>query len=78
MEELGDSYRGHVISAGASGPTEGPWKASYIVLKIEPNNSYRLILQGSLLLDGLQAIEGARSAARLEARTKLDSMLDAK
>lgn len=78
MQELKDDHRGHVIITHASGPylTEGPFIASYSVWKIEPNNSYRALVQGSLPTE-FQTTESARSAATLEAKEKLDAVLDA-
>ena len=77
MQQFPDDHRGHTIFAHASGPTVGPWVASYSAWKIEPNNSYRAVVQGTV--SGVfPSTEGAHAAATIEAKSRLDALLDAK
>ena len=77
MQEMKDDHRGHAIITSVSGPNlnSGPLVASYAVWKIEPNNSYHAVLQGALS-NVFEASEEARSAAMLEAKNKLNAILD--
>ncbi len=79
MKELADDHRGHTIITTVSGPiiNSEPFVASYSVWKIEKNNSYRAVIQGSLS-NIFQSSESARVAAVLEAKEKLDEIIDAK
>ena len=77
MQQFPDDHRGHTIFAHASGPTVGPWVASYSAWKIEPNNSYRAVVQGTV--PGVfPSTDGAQAAATIEAKSRLDALLDAK
>ncbi len=77
MQQFPDDHRGHTIFAHASGPTGGPWVASYSVWKIEPNNSSRAVVQGTV--PGVfPSTDGAHAAATIEAKSRLDALLDAK
>jgi hypothetical protein len=77
MQEMKDDHRGHAIITSVSGPDlkTGPFIASYTVWKIEPNNSYRAVLQGALP-NAFEASESARAGAMLEAKEKLDTILN--
>lgn len=77
MQEVKDDHRGHAIITSVSGPDlyAGPFIASYTVWKIEPNNSYRAVLQGALS-DVFKVAEHARVAAMIEAKEKLDGVLN--
>jgi hypothetical protein len=77
MQEMKDDHRGHAIITILSGPdlNVGPFLASYAVWKIEPNNSYRAVLQGAVS-DAFSISSEARAAAMLEAKEKLDAVLD--
>lgn len=75
MEQLKADYRGHVVIASASGYGNSQFYASYTVWKIEPNNSYRGILQGTV--DGLhETPDEAHAAAMSAGRVALDAVLD--
>lgn len=77
MQQFPDDHRGHTIFAHASGPANGPWVASYSAWKIEPNNSYRAVVQGTL--PGVfQSTQDAQAAAVAEAKSRLDAVLDSK
>lgn len=77
MEGLRENYRGHAIVTIVSGPNPDapPFVASYSVWEIEPNNSHEAVLQGYLSPVYLDS-DTAREAATLEAREKLDAVLD--
>jgi len=77
MQELKDDHRGHAIITSVSGPNlnSGPFIASYTVWEIKPNNSFRAILQ-SALSKVFEAPDDARAAAMIEAKEKLDAVLD--
>ncbi len=77
MQELKDDHRGHAIITSVSGPdlNAGPFIAFYTVWKIEPNNSFRAVLQGALS-KVFEASDNARAAAMIEAKEKLDPVLD--
>jgi hypothetical protein len=77
MELFKDDHRGHTIFPHASGPSVGPFVASYSAWKIEPNNSYRAVVQGTLV-GTFQTKEVALSAAIEEAKNSIDNVLDAK
>lgn len=77
MESFKDDHRGHTIFPHASGPSTGPFVASYSAWKIEPNNSYRAVVQGTLDCT-FQTQEIALSAAMSEAKKNLDNVLDTK
>lgn len=75
-EGLRDEYRGHVIETHTTGFMNGLRRGSYIVMRIEGNNTFRLVIQGQLeqlLMDDAEAI----AAARAEAVRKLDAILGA-
>jgi hypothetical protein len=75
MTEFKDDHRGHTIFPHASSPSQGPWVASYTAWKIEPNNSYRAAVQGTI--PGVyQSIEIAHTAAVADATSRLDMLLD--
>lgn len=75
MAEFPDDHRGHTIFPHASGPTVGPWVASYSAWCIELNDSYRAVCQGTL--PGVyQSPEEARAAAVAEAKRSIDALLD--
>ena len=77
MTENSEYHREHVIIPSVSGPVlnNGPLVAFYTVWKPEGNNSYRAVLQGSL--ERLfNTMEEAHSAALIEAKAKLDEVLD--
>lgn len=76
MQQLSNDHRGHTIFAHASGPTCGPWVASYSAWRIEPNNSYRAVIQGTVLGVFLST-EDAQDIATTEAKQRLDTLLDA-
>ena len=77
MESFKDDHRGHTIFPNASGPTTGPFVASYSAWRIESHNSYRAVVQGTV--DGtFQTKEIALSVAISEAKASLDKMLDMK
>lgn len=76
MEDLKDDHRGHTIFTHASGPGEGPRVASYSAWKIEGNNSYRAVIQGTL--PGVfPSVDKAHAAAMAEAKRQLDVVLGA-
>ena len=75
MQTSPSEHRNHAIFTHASGPTGGPWIASYSAWKIEPNNSYRATIQG-MLLGVFPSIQEAQSAAAAEAKMRLDQLLD--
>ncbi len=77
MQEMNDDHRGHAIITSVSGPSlrSGPFVASYTVWKIEPNNSYRAVLQGALE-QSFEDSEEARLMAMQEAKGTLDAVLD--
>lgn len=77
MAEFQDDHRSHAIFSHASGPSAGPWVSSYSAWKIEPNGSYRAVVQGTLL-GVFQSVESAHAAAIAEARNRLDALLDTK
>lgn len=77
MQQFPDDHRGHTIFAHASGPTEGPWVASYSAWKMDPNNSYRAVVQGTVAGVFLST-DGAHAAATIEAKSRLNALLDAK
>ena len=73
MPTIGDDHRGHAIFTHASGP--GPFVASSSTWKIEPNNSYLAVLQGTL--PGVfSTADEAHGAAMADARNRLDELLD--
>lgn len=75
MEQFPDDHRGHTIFAHASGPTVGPWVASYTVWKLEPVNCYRAVVQGTV--PGVfPSTDSAHAAATIEAKCRLDALLD--
>lgn len=74
MNDLKDDHRGHTIFTHASGPTGGPWVASYSAWKIEPNNSYRAVSQGTLA-GVCQSVGEAHAQAISEAKRKIDVLL---
>ena len=75
MQEFKDDHRGHAIFTHASGPSRGPWVASYSAWKIEPNNSYRAAISGTL--SGVfQTTDKAHGAGMAEAKRSLDALLD--
>ncbi len=77
MQQFPDDHRGHTIFAHASGPTGGPWVASYSAWKIDPDNSYHAVVQGTV--PGVfQSTDDAHVAATIEAKSRLDALLDAK
>jgi hypothetical protein len=77
MQEMKDDHRGHAIITSVSGPdlNVGPFLASYTVWKIEPNNSYRAVLQGAVS-STFSVSSDARAAAMQEAKEKLDAVLN--
>ena len=77
MQEMKDDHRGHAIITSVSGPNlnSGAFVASYAVWKIEANNSYCAVLQGALS-NTFDASDEARSEAMVEAKVKLDAVLD--
>lgn len=77
MQELADEYRGHMIITHVSGPslTVGPWIASYSAWKTSPDHSYCAVVNGALK-QVFQTTESARSAATIEAKERLDDILD--
>jgi hypothetical protein len=77
VQQFQDDHRGHTIFLHASGPTGGPWVAAFSAWKIEPNNSYRAVVQGAL--PGVYpSVERAHAAATSEAKSQLDALLNAK
>jgi hypothetical protein len=74
MAQFPDNHRGHTIFSHASGPTGGPWAAFYSAWKIEPNNSYRLTVQGALPGTYKTTAE-AQAAAFAEAKSAIDAVL---
>ncbi len=77
MEPFSDDHRGHTILTHASGFTTGPWVASYSVWKREPINCYRAVVQGTV--PGVFAsVDGAHESAAIEAKGRLDALLDSK
>ena len=77
MNEFNDDHRGHTIFTHASGPRNGPFEGSYSAWKIEPNNSYRGVIQGTVA-GVFKSTESAFAAAMVEAQSRLDKVLDAK
>jgi len=69
MERFQDDHRGHIIFAHASGPSSGPYVGSYSAWKIETNNAYRAVVQGTLLAVH-QTTQDAHSAANTEAKCR--------
>ena len=76
MQEMKDDHHGHAIITSVSGPdlNAGPFVASYTVWKIEPQSSYRAVLQGALT-KAFPVSSEARAAAMTEARERLDEVL---
>lgn len=75
MESFKDDHRGHTIFPHASGFSSGPFVASYSAWKIEPNNSYRAVVQGSLV-GTFPTQVSAISAAITEAKNCIDKVMD--
>jgi len=75
MSQSENNYRDHIIYTHSSGPTGGPWVASFSVWKTGPNNSYRAVLQGSLP-GTFPSMDEAHAAANVESRARLDAVLD--
>jgi hypothetical protein len=77
MLQMKDDHRGHAIITGANGPNleAGPFISSFSVWKIEPHNSFRAVLQGSLPKT-YESSELAMEAAMEEAKKQLDAVLD--
>lgn len=77
MQEMKDDHRGYSILARISGGglNGGPFVGSFTVWKIEPNNSYRCVLQGASS-QSYGAAEEACAAAMREAKERLDVVLD--
>lgn len=75
MQEMKDDHRGHSILARISGAGFGHFVGSFTVWKIEPNNSYRGVLQG-VSSQSFGAAEEACAAAMWEAKELLDAVLD--
>ena len=77
MQQMKDDHRGHAIITSVSAPdlNAGPFVASYSVWKIEPNNSYRAVLQGAVS-PVFNTENDARSVAMQEAKKELDAVLD--
>jgi len=74
MQELENDHRGHTIFLHASGPAPGPWVASFSAWRIEPNNTYRAVIQGAA--SGVfDSVNSAHYAAFAEARARLDDLL---
>lgn len=77
MQEMKDVHRGHAILTRISGGNlnSGSFVGSFTAWKIEPNNSYRAVLQGASS-QSFGSAEEACAAAMREAREELDVVLD--
>lgn len=75
MQEFPDDHRGHTIFTHASGPSRGPWIGAYTAWKIESNNSYRGVLQGTVKGE-FSSVDAAHAAAKAEAKNRLNALLD--
>lgn len=77
MNKMEDNHRGHSISTHVkrSNLNSGPYIASYVIWRIDPNNSYHGVLSGNLK-QSFDNSNDADSAAMKEARKELDAILD--
>ena len=74
MNDLANDHREHTIFCHASGFSNGPFVASFSAWRIEPNNSYRAVTQGTLP-SVFDTREAAFAAALAEAKLCIDKLL---
>lgn len=77
MEKIKDDHRGHAIVPRVSMANSNieSFGSSYTILRIEPNNNYRGILDG-VLSQSFCTEEEALAAAMKKAKEQLDAVLD--